>query len=209
MTVGRGSASVAVVVPIKAFAHAKARLSNVLDPGERAALARSMATAVVEAAARDGFAVVVVTDDDEVDDWASGHGATVVRPSAPGLDAAARAGVDGALALGPVRVVVAHGDLPHATTFAHVAERGEDVVIVPDRHRDGTNVIALDGAAAFEFHYGPGSFDAHCAEAARLGLTVGVLDDPALAWDVDVAADLTRDMPPAGDGSGRTGRSTQ
>ncbi len=42
---------------------------------------------------------------------------------------------------------------------------------MPDRHDDGTNVIALPAALGFRFAYGPGSFRHHVAEAhdARYG----------------------------------------
>ena len=41
----------AVLIPVKAFSDAKARLADALDPAERAALSESMATTVVRAAA--------------------------------------------------------------------------------------------------------------------------------------------------------------
>jgi 2-phospho-L-lactate/phosphoenolpyruvate guanylyltransferase len=63
-------------------------------------------------------------------------------------------------------------------------------VLVPDRQRKGTNVVSLPTASGFRFAYGPGSFDRHLAEARRLSLTVDIVDDPSLAWDVDVPDDL-------------------
>ncbi|MGI8756948.1 MAG: hypothetical protein ACR2MB_14040, partial [Acidimicrobiales bacterium] len=90
---------------------------------------------------------------------------------------------------GAERVVVAHADLPLATGLAHVI--GTDgVVLVPDRHTDGTNVISLPAGSGFVFAYGPGSFARHRGEAKRLGLTVDIRDDLALGWDVDFPADL-------------------
>jgi 2-phospho-L-lactate/phosphoenolpyruvate guanylyltransferase len=94
--------------------------------------------------------------------------------------------------LGFERVIVAHADLPRATSLAHLADgEPQAVVIVPDRHRDGSNVLVVPTAAGFRFAYGPGSFRAHAAEAERLGLGLVVVDDPDLAWDVDVPDDLT------------------
>jgi 2-phospho-L-lactate guanylyltransferase len=61
---------------------------------------------------------------------------------------------------------------------------------VPDRHDDGTNVLAVPTGVGFVFAYGPASFARHRAEAARLGLTLTVLRPPDLTWDVDVPADL-------------------
>ena len=66
----------------------------------------------------------------------------------------------------------------------------EGVTLVPDRRDDGTNVLRLPAGCDFHFAYGPGSFRAHRAEAARLGLPVRVLRDPDLAYDVDWPADV-------------------
>jgi 2-phospho-L-lactate guanylyltransferase (CobY/MobA/RfbA family) len=70
----------------------------------------------------------------------------------------------------------------------------DGVVLVPDRHLDGTNVMALPAALEFHVAYGVGSFDRHRAEAARLGVAVTVVSPSPLGWDVDVPEDLD---PPA------------
>jgi 2-phospho-L-lactate guanylyltransferase len=44
--------------------------------------------------------------------------------------------------------------------------------------------------AGFRFSYGPGSFDRHRDEAHQLGLPLDVVEDPLLAFDVDVPDDL-------------------
>lgn len=189
----------AVLIPVKAFAVAKARLAPVLDAPGRTDLARSMAETVLRAAAP--LPVTVVCDDDEVDAWARGLGAGVVRVSEAGLNHAVHAGV-AALAMAGVRtVVVAHGDLPFATRLAHCAAF-DGVTLVPDRHHDGTPVAVVPTGVGFRFAYGPGSFAAHVAEAERLGLPWRSLPDPDLGWDVDDPADLERF---ATTGDGETG----
>jgi 2-phospho-L-lactate guanylyltransferase len=50
----------------------------------------------------------------------------------------------------------------------------------------------------FRFRYGPGSAAAHVDEAERLGLPSVVVDDPDLAWDVDLPDDLPGDTAPGG-----------
>lgn len=181
------------MVPVKAFHAAKQRLAPSLDAAARADLARRMAEGVVRAAG--DLPVVVVCDDAGVRAWAEALGADVRWTPGLGLDGAVEAGVAAAAEAGADRVVVAHADLPLATGLGHVVGTA-GVVLVPDRHRDGTNVVSLPAASGFRFAYGPGSFDRHRREAARLGLAVEVRDDLALAWDVDVPADL---LLPGGD----------
>jgi 2-phospho-L-lactate guanylyltransferase len=179
---------VAVVVPVKDFSRAKVRLAPQLAPAERADLARRMATVVVQAAAP--LPVCVVCDSEEVRAWAQAEGARVLWTPGLGLDGAVQAAVGQLGTEGTATVVVAHGDLPLATDLGWVAAT-EGVTIVPDRHHDGTNVLAVPTGAGFRFAYGPGSFGRHRAEAVRLGLQVRVVADPRLGWDVDLPADLT------------------
>ena len=178
---------VAVLVPVKAFRDAKARLAEVLTPSERAALARSMADSVVAAAAP--LPVWIVCDDDEVAAWARSVGASVLWKPGRGLNGAVEEGVADLAERGVARVIVAHADLPHARALAHLA-RHEGVTLVPDRHDDGTNVAVVPTGSGFVFAYGPGSFHRHRDEAARLGLPLTVVKEARLAWDVDLPDDL-------------------
>jgi 2-phospho-L-lactate guanylyltransferase len=88
--------------------------------------------------------------------------------------------------------VIAHADLPFATTFDHVVGTADEVVIVPCHRNDGTPVLSVPVSAPFQFSYGDGSFARHRAEAERLGLPLRIVRDDALAFDVDVPADLER-----------------
>ena len=180
------SRSVAVLLPVKAFQHAKLRLAPALDQAARAALAREMATKVVRAARE--LPVAVVCDDD-VAAWAALAGATVLWRPGRGLNAAVTDGVDQLGADGFSQVIVAHADLPHALDLAWVGE-AEGVTLVPDRHDDGTNVASVPTGQGFRFAYGPGSFSRHVAEAQRLGLDLRVEREQRLGWDVDLPADL-------------------
>jgi 2-phospho-L-lactate guanylyltransferase len=183
---------VAVLVPVKSFAEAKRRLAPALPAAERAVLARRMAAHVL-ACARP-LPAAVVCDDAAVADWARREGALVVWEPGRGLNGAVQAGVERLAGAGARRVVVAHGDLPLAGPLAWAA-RFPGVTIVPDRHDDGTNVIAVPTDAAFTFSYGPGSFQRHGAEARRLGLPLRVVREPGLGHDVDVPADLVASTP--------------
>jgi 2-phospho-L-lactate/phosphoenolpyruvate guanylyltransferase len=185
----------AVLVPVKGFESAKARLAGVIGGGQRSTLARSMAERVLYAARP--LPVWVVCDDPAVAAWAVSHGAGVCWRQVPGLNAAVTAGVAFLSADGVERVVVVHADLPRAHRLDHLLDGpADEVVLVPDRHRDGSNVLVVPASAGFRFAYGPGSFTAHSVEARRVASGLRVVDDADLAWDVDVADDL-----PALDGS--------
>ena len=81
----------AVLVPVKSFSEAKLRLAPALGVEARAALARSMASAVVSSASP--LPTAVVCDDAEVASWARELGALVVWEPERGLNRAVEAGV--------------------------------------------------------------------------------------------------------------------
>jgi 2-phospho-L-lactate guanylyltransferase len=180
-----------VLVPVKAFADAKARLAPVLSPAERVALARWSAERVIAAAGE--APVYVACDDDSVAEWAIDHGATVLWHPGVGLNAAVADSVRDLRARGVAHVVVAHGDLPRAHDLIGVAVAGT-ITLVPDSARDGTNVLALPTALDFEFAYGGGSFRRHLAQAVAAGHPVAVRRDPLLALDIDLPIDLTHPL---------------
>jgi 2-phospho-L-lactate/phosphoenolpyruvate guanylyltransferase len=176
-----------VLIPVKGFRQAKRRLGGAMTDQMRVDLVRSMAETVVKACAP--LPAAVVCDDAEVAEWATGLGATVMWEPGQGLNGAVRSGVDQLARAGVQWVIVAHGDLPRATSFAPLIPF-DGITLVPDRRDDGTNVLRLPVGCDFRFAYGPGSFRKHRAEAARLGLPVRVLRIPALAYDVDLPADV-------------------
>jgi 2-phospho-L-lactate/phosphoenolpyruvate guanylyltransferase len=186
--------SEAVLIPVKAFSEAKIRLAGVLNAADRADLARSLAVGVIAAART--LPVSVVCDDPEVAEWATEHGAAVIWTPARGLNAAVAEGVASLASGGVDLVTVAHADLPMVSDLTDLG-RLHRMVLAPDRHRDGSNVIAIPTRCGFSFSYGPGSFARHLVEAERVGLAVTVLERPDLAWDVDVPDDLGPLSPPA------------
>jgi 2-phospho-L-lactate guanylyltransferase len=178
-----------IVVPLRSFTLGKARLAAVLSEPDREALARSMAENVVDAAG--GRPVAIVTSAPEVVAWARERGCDVVDD--PGsLDASAVAGRAWAEARGLLRYAVVHADLPLAESLDGVVDDGGDpvAVIVPDHRDDGTPVLSLPTAVPFTFAYGPDSAARHADEARRRALTVRIVRDPALGFDVDLAVDL-------------------
>jgi 2-phospho-L-lactate guanylyltransferase len=177
----------AVLIPVKGFGAAKGRLSSVLDRDQRAGLARWLAERVVAAAA--GSPTFVACDDDDVAGWADRLGAEVLWSPGLGLNGAVDAGRSTIAGKGVEHVVIAHSDLPLATGLASLAAV-DTICLIPDRRRDGTNVLSLPTRAPLTASYGGGSFSRHLEQAMRSGLRVEVRADPRLAIDVDTPDDL-------------------
>lgn len=186
-SVARVRGDTAVLIPVKAFGVAKGRLRGHLTDAERVRLARWTAARVLAAAAP--HVVFVACDDEEVAAWARAHGARVAWGPGLGLNGAIDAAAGDVAEAGFARVTIVHADLPDPRGVASLA-RGSGVVIVPDRHGDGTNVLSRPTTVALPAQYGPGSFARHLAAALGTGAAVTVRADPFLSVDIDTAADL-------------------
>lgn len=182
---------VALLVPVKAFGVAKARLAPVLSPDERARLARWTAGRVIAAAG--DMPVFITCDDDEVANWARSAGANVLWYPRAGLNAAMDFSVAELGRRAFDHVVIAHGDLPRAHELSSVATAGT-ITLVPDRRCDGTNVLAMPIDAAINLSYGVQSFSRHLAAALRAGCAVEVRHDALLSLDIDTPDDLTHPL---------------
>lgn len=177
----------AVLIPVKAFDQAKGRLSKALEPTTRARLAREMATNLV--GMQGDLPVAVCCDDPAVAEWAISIDASVIWCPGTGLNGAVQQGVHEFGRAGYRSVAVAHSDLPLATSLRPLLG-WPGITIVPDRHRQGSNVIALPTDIDFQFSYGSGSFERHVREAIRHRLGLRIAHDDRLGWDVDEPVDL-------------------
>lgn len=180
----------AVLIPVKAFEEAKVRLSDALEPHQRATLAEQMATHVVQA--QRGVHVAVCCDDDGVAQWAERTGAHVIWCPGTDLNQAVQQAFGELRDQGMTSVAVAHGDLPLAASL-HELLGWPGVTLVPDRHRSGTNVLVAPTNIDFRFQYGIGSLALHIAEAVRHRQGMRITHDARLGWDVDHPTDL--DLP--------------
>ena len=175
-----------VLIPIKAFHVAKARLSGWLSDDDRERLARFMAERVVRAAGP--LPTFVACDDDTVAAWAESLGAEVLWGPGLGLNGAIDSGVDTVAGKGADHVIISHGDLPLADHLDRLVRPGQ-VVLVPDRRRDGTNVLSRPTDLDLPASYGAGSFRTHLAAALATGAPVSVRTDIRLAIDIDTIDD--------------------
>jgi 2-phospho-L-lactate/phosphoenolpyruvate guanylyltransferase len=189
---------VVVIVPVGTLEGAKSRLGGTLDAEERRDLVTRMVRRTVEAAMStpDVAETIVVTPDDEVRGLALAAGARPLRQASQGLNRGLREAREEAVAGGADAVLVLPIDLPmvSADTIAAILAPLRDrdrplVVIVPDRHRRGTNALLLAPPEAIEFGFGGDSRAAHAACALEAGARLVELDGP-LTLDLDTPDDL-------------------
>mgnify|MGYP001989204085 FL=1 len=176
-----------MLLPVKSFNNAKARLSSVLNPIERAALSRSLAEGVISACT--GVPVWVICEDEEVERWALNLGAQVIRNTRAGLNEAAQTGLTALAKEGVEKVLITHADLIFPDDLLTLFQY-DGIVLVPDRHNDGTNIIGLPPEIDFLFKYGPNSFERHRSEAKRFDLPLNIIKNTKFGFDMDNPDDL-------------------
>jgi 2-phospho-L-lactate guanylyltransferase len=192
------------IVPVKRLAMAKTRLSGALSPAERCKLSVAMLSDVLDALrGTAGMAgTVVVTSDEAAAELASRYGASVVaEPADAALEsrlqaaAAVRAGIVAARLRGARHVLYLPGDVPlvEPAVLERVLAAGhQGGSIVRALRDDGTNALLCDARHPVEFDFGPGSCTRHRRAAGERGVTLQLVDEPALALDIDVPEDLAR-----------------
>jgi 2-phospho-L-lactate guanylyltransferase len=194
------------ILPVKTFGRAKQRLTGGFP--DRPGLAAAMVADVLDALALvPGLDEVLVVTAAPVE---ARPGVVVVHdPVEAGQSAAARLGIEAALARGAERVLLVPGDCPAldpADVAALLADRASDstthggatrrsrgdeaVVIVPDRHGTGTNALLLSPPTVMEPAFGEGSFARHTQLARAAGVEPRVAQVRSLGLDVDTPDDL-------------------
>src|SRR4051812_1936447 len=191
--------STIAILPVKSFGAAKQRLAAALGAGSRQALAQAMFSDVLASLRRvPGVdAVAVVTSDRLAESAALGERVEVLRDTEmAGQSAAALIGIRYAQAHGFDRVLLVPGDTPLldpgevAGLLRRALDNGSAVVVVPDRHGEGTNALLLTPPDAIEPSFGPGSCARHVAAAGTASVPCAVEHVPTLALDVDTGRDL-------------------
>lgn len=189
---------VALIVPVRGFDDAKSRLSSVLNPSQRRALAQNCARGVLTRAT--SCSRFVVCDNDEVSQWAVSLHATPIRVTSQGLNPSLTESIPLIKAQSRIDLfLITHADLPLSEPLDLLIDslqsdnnESESIIIIPDRHHDGTNVLGIPASLidSWTFQYGRGSFAQHVQQAQTTGLTIRVIEDPHIGLDLDTADDL-------------------
>ena len=191
--------NVFALVPVKSLKEGKSRLSPIMDAEERQRLNAFLMRRTFDLiAAFPGVSrSIVISADMAVAAEAQARGLSFVEDVERDLNAALAEATRSAIEKGAEAVIVLPVDLPLATSadlkrLAALGGPSKLCIIVPDRHRRGTNLLYVAPPSVDLYRFGPGSFDLHReAGSARGFQTVGV-DDPALSLDIDEPADYER-----------------
>lgn len=184
------------VVPVKRISGAKTRLAGRLTAHERQRLVLDLFDHVLAVLAESPSIddIIVVTPDSEILRRARAGYATGLLQPAEGLNEAIVLGRDLAIRRGATGLVVVLADLPLLTAadINTVVERTADatVVLAPDRHGQGTNVLSMRPVTAIEPAFGTHSLCRHRLAAGQCGLAIREYQSMGTGFDIDTPADF-------------------
>lgn len=185
-----------ILVPVKNLADAKQRLSPVLNPEQRFALARAMCEDVLHALAhwQSRPAVAVVTNDSFARDLAARLSFEVVADDNSGETNAIEMATAICRERGVMSTLVVPADIPliDGSELQKIADSAPEggAVLVPDAAGRGTNAAWRSPGDLFPLRFGNDSFLPHLAAAKATGRPCVVLELPGIARDVDRPEDL-------------------
>jgi 2-phospho-L-lactate/phosphoenolpyruvate guanylyltransferase len=192
---------ISALIPVKGFRNAKQRLSPLLGAAERELLAEVMFREVLGQVlgARGLAEIFVVTGDDRVNEIACSLGAQVIREE---MEKGETEAVDFARlelkASGREAVLIVPADLPlvRSTDIEAVLAQIPDgssspfALLVPSHDRMGTNALLLAPPDLIQLRFGYDSFSYHSSQVAAQGLPLRLLENEAIALDIDEPKDL-------------------
>jgi 2-phospho-L-lactate guanylyltransferase len=185
-----------IAVPVKPLARAKHRLAPLLSPAERSMLTLALFDGVLEAAvAQSSWEPWVVSSAPEVLRRAARRGAWPVHDHGGSLLGAVRQ-VENELRRRDDKadLAVLLADLPLITppALAEALERPGSVVAVAADSNGGTNFLLRRPGSIIPARFGRSSFEKHCSEAYRAGVSFHEVTSARLAFDLDTPLDLAR-----------------
>ena len=183
----------AIALPVKSLGDAKSRLSPLLSPLERGALALAMFEDVLdETLALDGWETWVVSADESVLEIAMARRAHGIVEGRPSLRSAVHQIEEEAAARQVEALAILPSDTPLVTSEALKAALHTlgPVVIAPSADERGTNLLLRRPPGAIPSRFGPDSFRRHLQTAAERGLPTAVIERQELSFDLDEPDDI-------------------
>jgi 2-phospho-L-lactate guanylyltransferase len=195
-----------ILVPVKNLETAKQRLSPLLSPAERLALAEAMLRDVVAAldASRHRGHVALVSGDARAHRLARQYEFGIIDDAEdPGETGAIEMATRAAIGRGAEFTLVLPADIP-LITAAEVDEiffaaPPEGTVLAPSASGRGTNAVLQRPPGLFPLRFGNDSFLPHLAAARATGNPVEVLRLAGIGVDIDEPADLAGLLAAPGD----------
>jgi len=189
--------SLCAIIPIKPLRKGKSRLSSILSEDEREGLNQYLLISTLQCLRKADKIeqILVVSYDPTALELARKFGArTVLENHHTNINRALRKATLAAKAIRFSEILVVPADLPLLTeedVLLVIEESGDppEIVIVPDRKMNGTNMLLINPIGAIKYDFGEWSFRKHIAQAERKNINIKICDRKNLSFDLDLPED--------------------
>jgi len=186
------------IIPVKPFSKGKSRLSAILTVEQRILLNSTMLSRTIRIlkAVKEIHHIVVVSRDSSALSIAHNFEVkTIQEEGVIDLNRALERAAIVAKAYSANAVLVIPSDLPllvpsDISSFLARQKGGMEMIIAPDRRKEGTNALYLSPPDLIEFKFGINSFKLHIEEAQRCGAQISIFDNFNFGLDIDISQDL-------------------
>lgn len=185
----------AAIIPIKALATSKSRLSNSLSSSERISLSLNLLEHVLATAINCPFEYVLVLGKDrEVEELVNNTGAEWVTDNGNGLNEELKIVFD-RLSSSNITPVYIPADLPFLSAqdierLISDSQDGKIITLCPDNRNEGTNGLVIPSRSSFQPLLGYRSFPRHVSAAKSLDLPYAICKSEGWGLDLDSPDDL-------------------
>ena len=186
------------IVPVKPFNRAKSRLAAQLSAEQRELLAANLLQRTVRLLLPlpEIEGVLVISRDSKALAMVRELGAQTVQESgAPELNHALQRATQALRSWGAGAALIVPADIPllaaeDVANVVHLGRYHQSVVVAPDRHEHGTNLLLVRPPGMIPYSFGEDSFATHQRLAREIGATTLVYRSERAALDLDTPDDL-------------------
>lgn len=188
------------VLPVKRYSVGKSRLRYLFSEAEMKELNQNLFestfTKIQESSGIDK--ILVVSREEHALAWSIAHeGMALLEDDSSTLNSAIRQAQEYICHHGSGRILILPSDLPLMTSkdlenLISIADRKQQLVIVPDHFQSGTNALLLSEPDLIKPCFGSGSFRKHTRQAWEKNAELVVYLNENIQWDLDTSLELYR-----------------
>ncbi|MDO9084569.1 MAG: 2-phospho-L-lactate guanylyltransferase [Anaerolineaceae bacterium] len=186
------------VIPIKTLEKAKNRLASVLSKEDRKKLVLQLFEHTLQELTDWQIleGILVVSSDPYINQFVAPYGFEFLLEKQPnGLNGSTQLAAEFLDRKGVEAMLVVHGDLPLVSqkelNRLVEAAPSHGILIAPDRHQSGTNVLWVAPPLIIPFAYGCDSFQKHQELANNVNCPLVIFQSETLGLDIDFPDDFS------------------
>jgi 2-phospho-L-lactate guanylyltransferase len=184
------------VVPVKSLQETKSRLAVALSPEERASLTLAMLNHVLSTIRESGVISSIGIISPNSKELSLPDDIAVIEQTRSGLNNHLEEGREWAISNGADALMIIFSDMPLLTpedikAITNLGRTEGTVVLAPDRHGGGTNIMLSHPASLSVFAFGQGSYHKHRGQTLAEGCRIETYISEGTSLDIDTPEDLS------------------